>query len=180
MTSPLLLDDRRMRFEARRLALETFVKIHLEHVAGSRQLLLTHQRMIFTLSLGSLAGLVTLYASVLRFGSTAADQIYTPAHLLFAAIALVSLVGAALLSAYSLQRASTEAAQMLSDPFPNFNEALTALFVDASLDEHEIVRHTLEAMDVRLARQPLLGIKMGATTVLLTLGIGAAGLSFVV
>jgi len=84
MTTPLHLDDRRMRFDARRLALESFVKIHLEHVTGCRQLLLAHLRMIFTLSLGSLAGLVTLYASVMRFGSAASDQICTPTHILLA------------------------------------------------------------------------------------------------
>lgn len=179
MTTPLHLDDRRMRLDARRLALESFVKIHLEHVTGCRQLLLAHQRMIFTLSLGSLAGLVTLYASVMRFGSAASDQIYTPTHILLAVIALVALVASALLSAYYLQQASREAAQVLANPFPNCEENLTALFADPSLDEHQIVRHAMEAIDIRLERQPTLNIKTRAITILLTLSICAAGLSFI-
>ena len=169
-----------MRFEARRLALESFVRIHLEHMAGCRRFLLAQLRMIFTLSLGSLAGLVTLYASVLRFGSAAPDQIYTPARILLAVTALVALVASALLSTYYLRRASTDAAQVLSDPFPDHQASLTALFADVDLDEHQIVLRTLEALDVRLSRQPLLSIRTRATTVLLTVGIGAAGLSFVV
>lgn len=179
MTTPLQLDDRRMRFDARRLALESFVKIHLEHVTGCRQLLLAHQRMIFTLSLGSLAGLVTLYASVMRFGSVASGEIYTPTHILLAVIALVSLVASALLSAYYLQQASKEASQVLVNPFPNCEENLTALFSDPSLDEHQIVRHAIEAIDIRLERQPALNIKTSAITVLMTISICAAGLSFI-
>lgn len=64
-------DERRFAFEARRLTIETLVKIYLEQVSVSRGLVTVYLRLMFTLSLGALAGVITLYGAVLRFSAAA-------------------------------------------------------------------------------------------------------------
>ena len=66
MPVPLSSDERRLAFEARRLAVETLIKVYLEHVTHARHLVTAHLRLMFTLSLGALAGVVTLYGATLR------------------------------------------------------------------------------------------------------------------
>ncbi|MEZ7186093.1 hypothetical protein QVM19_31795, partial [Pseudomonas aeruginosa] len=52
-------DERRLVFEARRLTIEALVKIYLEQVSSSRNLVTVYLRLMFTLSLGALAGVIT-------------------------------------------------------------------------------------------------------------------------
>ncbi len=85
------LDERRLRFEARRLAVETFVRLHIEQVAASRQFLLTHLRLMFTLSLGALASVVTLYGAGLRLGTSASFDTMRPLSFVVATVALFLL-----------------------------------------------------------------------------------------
>jgi len=59
-------DKRRLAFEARRLTLEILVKIYSEQFAASRDRATIYLRLMFTLSLGALAGVITLYAAMLR------------------------------------------------------------------------------------------------------------------
>ena len=170
-------EDRRLRFEACRFAIDTFVKIHLEHIEGARLLLTSHLRMMFTLSLGALAGLITLYASILRFGSV---DLHAPGGMVrvgFAMAALASMVVSALLSAASLQRASADAALLLRDPFPDTDNALTNIFeVDA--DERQNLQSVNQALEARVARHPGFDANTRTPTVLLVVGVVMAGLSF--
>ncbi|MGV8294745.1 hypothetical protein ACV36C_38550, partial [Pseudomonas aeruginosa] len=64
-------DERRLEFEARRLNIEALVKIYLEQVSSSRNLVTVYHRLMFTLSIGALAGVITLYGTMLRFGTSA-------------------------------------------------------------------------------------------------------------
>ena len=164
-------EDRRLRFEACRFAIDTFVKIHLEHIEGARLLLTSHLRMMFTLSLGALAGLITLYASILRFGSV-------DLHVGFAMAALASMVVSALLSAASLQRASADAALLLRDPFPDTDNALTNIFDKVDADERQILQSVNQALEARVARHPGFDANTRTPTVLLVVGVVMAGLSF--
>ncbi|WP_205584535.1 hypothetical protein, partial [Pseudomonas aeruginosa] len=71
-------DERRLVFEARRLTIEALVKIYLEQVSSSRNLVTVYLRLMFTLSLGALAGVITLYGTMLRFGTSASISMITP------------------------------------------------------------------------------------------------------
>ena len=171
-------EDRQLRFEACRFAIDTFVKIHLEHIEGARLLLTSHLRMMFTLSLGALAGLITLYASILRFGSV---DLHAPGGMVrvgFAMAALASMVVSALLSAASLQRASADAAQLLRDPFPDTDNALTNIFDKVDADERQILQSVNRALEARVARHPGFDANTRTPTVLLLVGVVMAGLSF--
>ncbi|OEZ27409.1 hypothetical protein [Variovorax boronicumulans] len=178
MSTQLTPEDRRLRFEAHRFSIETLVKIHLEHIEGSRLLAVSHLRMMFTLSLGALAGLITLYASVLRFGSAVSGAPNDPLRVDFAVTALALVVASALLSAIGLQRASASSSNFLRDPFPDAEIVMTGLAGDTHADEHQILRQLDEMLEVRLSRQPQFKARTLATNTLLICGIMFAGLSF--
>ena len=175
----LLPETRRLQFEARRLAVETFVKLHVEQVAASRQLLVTHLRLMFTLSLGSLAGVVTLYAAALRFGSVSAvsTQLYWPS-VLAAVAALGFLVASALLSAQALQRAARAAAAFLTNPFPDAERQLHSLFHDHDGDENAILAETIAILERRLAAESVISSDSTLNVTLLIVGITVSALPF--
>ncbi|WCM23655.1 hypothetical protein NDK50_22640 [Paraburkholderia bryophila] len=111
MSHAQALEDRQPHFEACRFAIDTFVKIRLEPIEGARLLLTSHLRMMFTLLLGALAGLITLFASILRFGAV---HLHTPGSMVrvrYAMASPASMVASALRSAESMQRASADAAR---------------------------------------------------------------------
>lgn len=94
------MDARALRLEARRLSVETLVRVHLECVNGTRQLMLGHQRLMFTLSLGALAGAITLFAAALRLGGPEMLPL-PPLSAALSLTALACLSGSALISARS-------------------------------------------------------------------------------
>ena len=171
-------DDRRIRFEARRLAIESFVKIHLEHVSGTRQLLMNHLKLMFTLSLGALAGVMTLYGAVLRFGSSPAFDALTRPGVLLGFAALASLVGSALLAARGLQHAAGEAARSMRDPIPGASDAATVIFEDPAASEGDVTEALFKLMSAMSEGQPTMQASTWPNMLLLVLGLTFAGASF--
>lgn len=178
MVSITTLEDRRMRFEARCFAIEGFLKVHLEHAQGARLLLMNHLRLMFTLSLGALAAVVTLYGAVLRFGLDTTAFPLRQEAVGVAFLALAALVVSALLSARALQRTASKAALLLHEPFPGSEDDLERIMRDTDIDETEILAHFVRTITARIEAEPVTRIGMTVNTLLLVTGVGLAGLAF--
>ncbi|MFK3789172.1 MULTISPECIES: hypothetical protein [Pseudomonas] len=173
-------EERRFAFEARRLAIETLVKIYLEQVSVSRGLVTVYLRLMFTLSLGALAGVVTLYGAILRFSVSASLDMITLLEATSAVMALGALVTSALLSARALQQSAFDVAPFLRDPFPNAGSVIDSIFQSKELDEQQIVDRLYFAIGKIVEHQPVLRVSTRLTTVLLILGLLLTGVSFLI
>ncbi|MFD2642783.1 hypothetical protein [Pseudomonas japonica] len=170
-------DERRLAFEARRLTIEITVKVYLEQVSASRDLVTAHLRLMFTLSLGTLAGVVTLYGAMLRFSSNAGINMITTTAAVTAIFALITLVISALLSARALQRSAFDAAPRLHDPFPNAGAVIDSIFELDDLDEKNILDKLYFALGKTVEHQPALRVSARLTTGLLIAGLLLTGIS---
>ncbi|NCE83678.1 hypothetical protein [Pseudomonas sp. Q1] len=173
-------DSRRLAFEARRLAIETLVKIYLEQVDASRNLVTIYLRLMFTLSLGALAGAVTLYAAMLRFSAISSLEAITLLEAICAVLTLGVLVSSAFLSARALQQSAVDAAPFLHNPFPNAGTVIDSIFQSNDLDEQQILNKLYFAINQSIEHQPALRVSARLTTALLILGLFLAGISFLV
>ncbi|MBM0280441.1 MULTISPECIES: hypothetical protein [Pseudomonas] len=180
MQSVTPLDDRRFAFEARRLTIETLVKIYLEQVSVSRSLVTVYLRLMFTLSLGALAGVVTLYGAILRFSVSPALNTITMLEAISAVMALGVLVASALLSARALQQSAFDAAPFLHDPFPNAGPIIDSIFQLKELDEQQILDRLYFAIGKLVEHQPTLRVSTRLTTTLLVVGLLLTGVSFLI
>jgi len=173
-------EERRFAFEARRLTLETLVKIYLEQISVSRGLVTVYLRLMFTLSLGALAGVVTLYGAILRFSVSASLDMITLLEAGAAITALGSLVASAMLSARALQHSAFDAAPFLHDPFPNAGSVIDSIFELKDLDEQQILERLYFAIGKVVEHQPTLRVSTRVTTVLLIFGLLMTGASFLI
>ncbi len=177
MATELALRERGLRLEARKLTVETLVRVHLESVSGTRQLVLGHQRLMFTLSLGTLAGVITLFAAALRLGGPPMLPL-PPLSAGLALLALAALTASALLSAATLQQATRQASRFLREPFPEASEDLARLFAPEAGDETAIVTGALEILERRVRAEPVVAPRTWWTTSLLLCGVVAAAAAF--
>jgi hypothetical protein len=180
MQSVTPLDDRRFAFEARRLTIETLVKVYLEQVSVSRSLVTVYLRLMFTLSLGALAGVVTLYGAILRFSVSPTLNAITMLEAISAVMALGVLVASALLSARALQQSAFDAAPFLHDPFPNAGPIIDSIFQLKELDEQQILDRLYFAIGKLVEHQPTLRVSTRLTTTLLVVGLLLTGVSFLI
>lgn len=171
-------DERRLVFEARRLTIEIIVKIYLDQVSASRNLVTVYLRLMFTLSLGALAGVVTLYGAMLRFSSTAGLNMITTMAGATAIFALGTLVISAFLSARALQQSAFDSAPLLHDPFPNAGTVIDSIFELDNLDENKILDKLYFALGKTVEHQPALRVSARLTTALLVTGLLLTGISF--
>ena len=165
------IEERRIRFEARKLAVEVLVKIHLEHLQGSRLLVMNHYRLTFGLSLSAVAGLVTLYAAALRFGAELGSDPASLMRIGFAIFAVSSLVASALLATRALRKVASSSAHLLRNPYPNADAEMTQIFEDPTVDEGVIVQNILKVMKLRVESEPAFNHTTGKNTLLLALGV---------
>lgn len=130
----MLVEDRRLGFEAKMFALETLVKIYLEQTNGSRALIVSHTRVMMTLSIAAMAGFVTVLAAILRAGylQAAGWMQPIPAGLALGGVGL--LMASALWSTKALSNASKVATNLLRDPFPTARKELEEMFGTKSED----------------------------------------------
>lgn len=175
------LEERRLAFEARRLTIETVARIYLDHMQVARHFVVTYLRFIFTLSLGALAGLVTLCAAMLRvnappssFGTREGIQ----AMLIMAALA--ALVTSAMFASAALRRIADATLSFLHNPFPKSGAEVDAIFQDAELDENEIMLKLYRAISAGLDMQPNFTTETRFSTACLLLGLLAAGVAFAI
>lgn len=180
MGVPQTSDERRLAFEARRLAVETLVKIYLEQVAHARHLVTAHLRLMFTLSLGALAGVVTLYGATLRIGIAHGIGALDRVEVMTGIAALAALVASALLSATALRRAAFDAVSFVYNPFPKAISDIAAIFETRDLDELEVLHKLYVAFGKGVEDQPTFKVQAGLSTTLLVVGLLVAGLSFVI
>jgi hypothetical protein len=175
----LALRERALRLEARKLSVESLVRVHLESVSGTRQLVLGHQRLMFTLSLGTLAGVITLFAAALRLGGPQMLPL-PPLPAALALVALAALTASALLSAATLQQATRQASRFLREPFPGASAQLARLFSADAGDETAIVASVLDVLEHRVQAEPVVEPRTWWTTSLLLAGVTATAAAFAV
>lgn len=180
MPTSLQSDERRLAFEAKRVAVETLVKIHLEQTTGAHRLATTHLRVMFTLSLGVLAGVVTLYGAMLRLASPSDFSALTIYHAAMAVGALAALVASALLSARALQQAASATIPFLRDPFPNADSEIDSIFESEDIDENQVLRRLYLAVSRGVESQPVLKVDARLCTSLMVVGLLLTGASFLV
>lgn len=173
-------DERRLAFEARRLTIEILVKIYLEQVAASRDQATIYLRLMFTLSLGALAGVITLYATMLRLSPIEIFNLITAQAAVCAILALSALMISALLSARALQQSVLDAAPLLHNPFPSADTVIDDIFNHVELDEKQILGKLYFTISKHIEDQPALRVQARTITLLLTAGLLLTGLSFLI
>ncbi|WP_046856094.1 hypothetical protein [Pseudomonas sp. CCOS 191] len=171
-------DERRLTFEARRLTIEILVKVYLEQVAASRDRATIYLRLMFTLSLGALAGAITLYATMLRLSPMEIFNLITAQAAIVAISALGTLMASALLSARALQQSVLDAAPLLHNPFPSADTIIDDIFNDEGLNEKQILGKLYFTISKHIEDQPALRVQARTITALLTAGLLLTGLSF--
>lgn len=177
IATDVALRERSLRMEARKLTVESLVRVHLDSVGGTRQLVLGHQRLMFTLSLGALAGVITLFAAALRLGGPQMLPL-PPLPAGLALLALTALTASALLSAVTLQDATRQASRFLREPFPGAGRELARLFSPTAGDETAIVTGLLDVLARRVQAEPVVEPSTWWTTSLLLIGVAATAAAF--
>lgn len=137
-------------------------------------------RLMFTLSLGALAGVITLYGTMLRFGTSASISMITPLEVVLAIAALAALVTSALLSARALQKSAFDVAPLLHNPFPSADSVIDSIFDADDIDERQILRKLYFALDKTVEHQPPLRLSTRLITLFLIGGLFLTGASFTV
>lgn len=135
-------------------------------------------RLMFTLSLGALAGVITLYGTMLRFGTSASISMITPLEVVLAIAALAALVTSALLSARALQKSAFDVAPLLHNPFPSADSVIDSIFDADDIDERQILRKLYFALDKTVEHQPPLRLSTRLITLFLIGGLFLTGVSF--
>lgn len=175
MLSTFTIEERRLAFEARRLAAETLMKVYLEHTQAARQLVVAYLRQMFTLSIGSIAGIVTLYGALLRFGPEHIFNSITLIEVSLALTALGSLIASALITASALQRAAFHSVNRLSNQAPEIDE----IFQNQELEEREILLKLYAATTRGFETQVLFRCETRVGISLLVVGLLSAVASFI-
>lgn len=128
-------DARALRFEARKFALETLTRIYLAQLEASRNLRVGHVKLTFGLSVGTLAGFLTLISAFARFMDDFPTWPADMGGLLVLGFGLGPLLLAAIV-AISQYRATVErTADLLLRPYPKAEAEFQAILQDHSLDE---------------------------------------------
>jgi hypothetical protein len=141
------IEERRFRFEARRLAVDTYIKVHVERAAGARLLVASYFRLIFTLSLGTLAAAVTLASAWARFGATGPIGHNQTIVLLFSVLAVAALILSAILAANGMRRAAGWSIRSVRDPLPESGSAIEKALGNNDVGENEIFGHIMVSMN---------------------------------
>lgn len=141
------IEDRRIRFEARKLAIESYIKVHVDRAAGARLLVASYFRLIFTLSLGTLAAIVTLGSAWARFGSTSDTGIGDPVAIALTFSTIVTLVFSAVLAANGLRRAVGRSIRSVRDPLPISGNTIDDSLRKDGSNENEIFGHIMDSID---------------------------------
>ena len=141
------IEDRRIRFEARKLAVESYIKVHVDRAAGARLLVASYFRLIFTLSLGTLAAIVTLGSAWARFGSTSNTGIGDPVAMALTLSTILTLIMSAVLAANGLRRAVGRSIRSVRDPLPKSGSMIDDSLRKEGVTENEIFGHVMDSMD---------------------------------
>lgn len=153
------------------------IKIHLEHAEGSRLLLVSHSRMMFTLSLGALAGVVTLFAAVLRLGGEKVLATATPLEIILAATSMALLVCGCLIATNALRAAASAAVDLQANPFWNAEAHLDALLKPDETDEKAVLGNLVRALTQRLEYEKPQRPRTRAIACCLVFGLACACMS---
>lgn len=128
-------EARRLRFEGRKFALETLIRFHMVQVETGRNLRVGHVKLTFALSLGALAGFLTLIGAFARFVESfpvwPADR--TGIMLLLAGLGCL-MVGA-LVAILQYRTTIDRSADLLHRPYLGAEAAFQDLIGDPTLDE---------------------------------------------
>lgn len=121
-------ERRTLRFEARKFALESLIRIYLAQLDASRNLRVGHVKLTFALSVGTLAGFLTLISAFARFIDDFPTWPADMAGLSILAFGMSCLVVAAAVAITQYRATVERSADMLLRPYP-----------DAEADVHAIL-----------------------------------------
>ena len=167
------MEARKLRFEGRKFALETLTRMYLAQLGGTRNLSIGHVKLTFGLSLGALAGFLTLISAFARFTEDYPVWPEDRTAILLLACGLGSLLIAAVVAILQYRATVEQSAAQLTRPYPDaeaeFLDILSAPDLDETdyLDRLSIILRT-RSQDARQHLPPssivLFLILIGATT----------------
>ena len=128
-------ERRTLRFEARKFALETLTKIHLAQLDASRNLRVGHVKLTFGLSVGTLAGFLTLISAFARFMDDFPTWPADMVGLSVLAFGMGCLVVAAAVAITQYRATVERSADMLLRPYPNSEQDLNDILTGQPADE---------------------------------------------
>lgn len=128
-------EARKLRFEGRKFALETLVKLHLVQSEATRNLRVGHVKLTFALSLGALAGFLTLISAFARFVDDFPTWPNDRGGLLLLALGLGSLMAAAIVAILQYHATVERSADLLLRPYPKAEAEFQSILSEQSLDE---------------------------------------------
>ena len=118
-----------------------------KHAVGATLLVASYFRLIFTLSLGTLAAIVTLGSTWARFGGVGDPGLNDPVVLATSAVGVIFLILSAVLAANGLRQAAGGSINSVRDPLPKSGSAIENALVNDDVTETEIFRHVMVAID---------------------------------
>ncbi|ESW61858.1 MAG: hypothetical protein Q27BPR15_04325 [Rhodobacter sp. CACIA14H1] len=142
---------RKLRFEARKFALETLVRIHIDQMAGTRGLVAGHLRLLFGLSIGALASAMTVIGALLRTGILTFSYPDDLPRIILVGLCPVLLTLGAVIALVQSRRTARRAAERLRDPFPASEAEVERLMQVDDADEIAILATLGDVLRARVA-----------------------------
>lgn len=138
-SSPAPSDDdtRALRFEARKFTLETLTKMYLAQLEASRNLRVGHVKLTFALSVGTLAGFLTLISAFARFIDDFPTWPADMTGLSVLAFGMSCLVVAAAVAITQYRTTVERSADMLLRPYPDVEAEFYDILSGQPADEVE-------------------------------------------
>ncbi len=130
-------ERRTLRFEARKFALESLTKIYLAQLDASRNLRVGHVKLTFALSVGTLAGFLTLISAFARFIDDFPTWPTDMTGLSILAFGMSCLVVAAAVAITQYRATVERSADMLLRPYPDAEADVHAILSGQPANEME-------------------------------------------
>ncbi|MFQ8433250.1 hypothetical protein [Amaricoccus sp. W119] len=112
------LERRKLRFEARKFAIDTLVRMYLAQLEGTRSLRVGHVKLTFGLSLGALAGVLTVISALARFTENYPEWPEDRIPILLLVSGLGGLLAAAVTAISHYRTVVEGSADLLLRPYP--------------------------------------------------------------
>jgi len=166
---------RKLRFEARKFALETLVRIHIDQTAGTRGLVAGHLRLLFGLSIGALASAMTVIGALLRTGMLAFGYPDDLPRIVLVGLCPVLLTMGAIIALVQSRRTAKLSAELLRDPFPRAEAEVERLMRVDEADEAAILATLSDVLRSRVTGDQTDLPSVLPVTFLILSGIAAGG-----
>jgi hypothetical protein len=165
------MEDRLLRFEARKLAIESYVSIQTDRMNGARQLLVSQLRLLFTLSLGTVAAAATFSGALPQILGTKAALKPEPWLIFSIVVALLCLIGAAFIAANAIRTAASNSSRNLVNPLPKSGLRIEEVLRNDSSSESDIFGCILDSLDEFALQEKFSERSFFASIILMAIGL---------